>query len=213
MKQEDYLQSLLSEPSKPVKDMESYAKEHSVPIMEPLGIDFLMQLLRIQRPDNILEIGTAIGYSALRMLEACPECTITTIERDEERYKDALENIKEWKAEAQITVLHGDALEVVDKVKSRGPFDVLFIDAAKGKYEQFFHLYTPLLTEDGVIISDNVLFKGYVADDQAATPRMAKIAGKIRDFNEWLVRNPHYHTTIIPIGDGVAITKKRPQQD
>ncbi|ELK45538.1 O-methyltransferase [Halobacillus sp. ACCC02827] len=209
MEQEQYLQSLLSEPSRPVKEMETYAKENHVPIMEPLGIEFLMQLIRIQKPTAILEIGAAIGYSALRMVEANPDCTVTTIERDEERYNEALSNIRNMHKENQIRVIHGDALDVKEVVSGHGPFDMLFIDAAKGKYEEFFHLYSPLVKQDGMIISDNVLFKGYVADDTDAGPRMAKIARKIRGFNEWLVRHPDYHTTIVPIGDGVAITKKK----
>ncbi|GEN51981.1 O-methyltransferase [Halobacillus faecis] len=209
MNQEEYLQSLLSKPSTAVKKMESQAEEHRVPIMEPLGIDFLMQLLRIQQPKRILEIGTAIGYSALRMLEACPGSQIITVERDEQRYKDALKNIKDLNAEGQIHVIHGDALEVASTIEKEGPFDLLFIDAAKGKYEQFFHMYSPMVSDAGVIVSDNVLFKGFVADDSEANPRMAKIANKIRSFNEWLVQHPDYYTTIVPIGDGVAITKKK----
>ncbi|CDQ18084.1 Predicted O-methyltransferase YrrM [Halobacillus karajensis] len=209
MKQEDYLQSLLSEPSTAVREMESYAKEQRVPIMEPLGIEFLMQLLRIHQPKNILEIGTAIGYSALRMLEACPGSNITTVERDENRYNDALQNIKAMNVEDSIHVIHGDALDVASQIEKNGPFDLLFIDAAKGKYEEFFHLYSPMISKEGLIISDNVLFKGFVADDSEANPRMAKIARKIRKFNEWLVHNPDYHTTIVPIGDGVAITKRK----
>ncbi|WLR49482.1 O-methyltransferase [Halobacillus litoralis] len=189
--------------------MESDAEEKRVPIMEPLGIDFLMQLLRIQQPKKILEIGTAIGYSALRMLEACPGSQITTVERDEQRYEDALKNIKAMNAEEQIHVIKGDALEVASTIEEEGPFDLLFIDAAKGKYEEFFHLYSPMVSDKGVILSDNVLFKGFVADDSEANPRMAKIANKIRKFNEWLVQHPDYYTTIVPIGDGVAITKKK----
>ncbi|MGR9049278.1 O-methyltransferase [Halobacillus faecis] len=209
MNQEEYLQSLLSKPSTAVKKMESDAEEMRVPIMEPLGIDFLMQLLRIQQPKKILEIGTAIGYSALRMLEACPGSQITTVERDEQRYEDALKNIKAMNAEEQIHVIKGDALEVASTIEEEGPFDLLFIDAAKGKYEEFFHLYSPMVSDNGVILSDNVLFKGFVADDSEANPRMAKIADKIRKFNEWLVQHPDYYTTIVPIGDGVAITKKK----
>lgn len=209
MKQEDYLRSLLPEPSTAVSEMESYAKDQKVPIMEPLGIDFLMQLIRIQEPRNILEIGTAIGYSALRMLEAFPESKITTVERDQNRYEDALKYMNLLGVEKSIHVIQGDALDVAGLVKEDGPFDLLFIDAAKGKYEEFFHLYAPMVTEKGIIVSDNVLFKGFVADDSEASPRMAKIARKIRTFNEWLVRHPDYHTTIVPIGDGVAITKKK----
>ncbi|MBA2173507.1 O-methyltransferase [Halobacillus locisalis] len=209
MEQEDYLQSLLPKATKQVERLEEYAKEQGVPIMEPLGIHFLMQIIRMQNPDRILEIGTAIGYSALRMIEASPTSEIVTIERDRERYDEALKNVAEADADHRIHILYGDALEMKEEVVKKAPFDLLFIDAAKGKYEEFFHLYEPLLSEGGVIISDNVLFKGYVADDTEASKRMAKIAKKIRQFNEWLTSHPDYHTTIIPIGDGVAITKKK----
>lgn len=209
MEQETYLKSLLPKTSDHMKKLEQYAKAENVPIMEPLGIHFLMQMIRLHKPAKILEIGAAIGYSALRMLEAAPHSEIVTLERDEVRYKEAVRNVKEAKADNQIDVLFGDALELKDKVAEKAPYDVLFIDAAKGKYEEFFHLYAPLLSEGGIIVSDNVLFKGYVADDSEASKRMAKIAKKIRQFNEWLTSHPDYHTTIIPIGDGVAITTKK----
>ncbi|WP_156112629.1 O-methyltransferase [Halobacillus sp. BBL2006] len=209
MMQEEYLDSLRSKPSEQIEKMEAYARENGVPIMEPSGIDFLMQLIRMHQPSNILEVGTAIGYSAIRMLEASENSHIVTIERDSKRYEEAVSNVKQFGVEDRIKILHGDALELETEVADEGPFDLLFIDAAKGKYEEFFHLYAPMLTERGVIISDNVLFKGFVADDGQASARMAKIAGKIRKFNEWLVRHPDYHTTIVPVGDGVAITVKK----
>ncbi|MCA0982661.1 O-methyltransferase [Halobacillus yeomjeoni] len=209
MKQEHYLDSLRPETSEKVKEMEVYAKEYNVPIMEPLGIDFLMQLVRMHSPKKILEIGAAIGYSAIRMAEADSDSQIVTVERDSARYEEACKNIGEFQLEQRVKILHGDALELREKIAEDGPYDMLFIDAAKGKYEEFFNLYAPLLTEKGAIISDNVLFKGYVADDEHATKRMAKIAGKIRTFNEWLANHPDYHTTIVPIGDGIAITVKK----
>ncbi|WP_254854040.1 O-methyltransferase [Halobacillus salinus] len=209
MEQEAYLESLLPKTSDHIKKIEEYAERENVPIMEPLGIHFLMQTIRLHKPEKVLEIGAAIGYSALRMLEAAPDSQIVTLERDEGRYKEAVRNIEAAEAGDRIDVLFGDALELKDKVAEKAPYDLLFIDAAKGKYEEFFHLYTPLLSERGIIISDNVLFKGYVADDSEASKRMAKIAKKIRHFNEWLTSHPDYHTTIIPIGDGVAITTKK----
>ncbi|WP_143414478.1 O-methyltransferase [Halobacillus massiliensis] len=205
----EYLQSLLPEPSDNVKQLEAYAKEHNVPIMEPLGIDFLMQLVRMHKPNYILEIGTAIGYSALRMLEASPHSQIVTIERDEQRIKEAESNFRAFEVEDNVTILKGDALDLKKDAEKSAPYDMLFIDAAKGKYEDFFNLYAPLLTEKGIIISDNVLFKGYVADPSSANSRLNQIAKKIRTFNEKLNAREDYHTTIIPIGDGVAITVKK----
>ncbi|UOQ93821.1 O-methyltransferase [Halobacillus shinanisalinarum] len=208
MEQDAYLRSLLSTPSKEIEQLEHEGHKQGVPIMEPLGIDFLMQLIRLNKPQTMLEIGTAIGYSALRMLEAAPESSITTIERDTERYQQAVENISKFQAEQHINILCGDALELKEQVSQAAPFDLIFIDAAKGKYEEFFHLYAPLLSEDGMIVSDNVLFKGYVANNHEASGRMAKLAAKIRDFNQWLTSQENYHTSIVPIGDGVAVTVK-----
>ncbi|WP_079530359.1 O-methyltransferase [Halobacillus hunanensis] len=208
MEQHTYLQSLLPESSEEVRQLEREARKQGVPIMEPLGIQFLMQLIRLHKPNKLLEIGTAIGYSALRMLEAAPTSSITTIERDEERFHQAVNNVQKFKAEDRIEILHGDALDLKDKVSQSAPFDFIFIDAAKGKYEEFFHLYAPLLSDNGMIVTDNVLFKGYVADDREATKRMKKLAKKIRNFNQWLTTHEHYHTSIVPIGDGVAITVK-----
>lgn len=209
MEEEKYLQSLIPASSNDMKQIESFAKSHHIPIMDPLGMNFLMQMIRIQQPGKILEIGTAIGYSALRMIEASPSSQVVTIERDGDRYKEALKNISSHHAQSQIKVLYGDALELREAVEASAPYDLLFIDAAKGKYESFFQLYTPLLADKGIIISDNVLFKGYVADDSKASKRLAKLAEKVRGYNEWLTSHPDFHTTIVPIGDGVAITTKR----
>ncbi|MBM7554674.1 O-methyltransferase [Thalassobacillus pellis] len=206
---ERYLASLLPERDTWVKEMESYASEHHVPIMEPLGIEFLMQMIRMKKPGRILEIGTAIGYSALRMAEAFPEAEIITMERDPERYREAQENLAKYDRSNKIKVLIGDALDLRQEAEKNGPYDLLFIDAAKGQYQKFFEIYSGMLHKDGVIISDNVLFKGFVAGRQADNKKMENIAGKIREYNKWLISHPDYHTTIVPIGDGVAISVKK----
>ncbi|MDC3415610.1 O-methyltransferase [Aquibacillus salsiterrae] len=191
-----------------VARLEKYAADNQVPIMEPLAVDFLMQLIRIKKPKRILEIGTAIGYSALQMVEAYENTSIVTIERDEIRYKEAINNINELNKQNQITVLFGDALNLSEQVKAMGPFDLLFIDAAKGQYQHFFDMYTKFLTDDALIVSDNVLFKGLVFDESTDNKRLKKIAAKVRQYNDWLVDHPSYKTTIVPIGDGVAISVK-----
>ncbi|MRG86684.1 methyltransferase domain-containing protein [Salinibacillus xinjiangensis] len=191
--------------------MEKYATENKIPIMEPLGIELLKQMLRVKQPKNILEIGAAIGYSAIRMAEATTDSTIVTVERDESRYQQALANIKETNLSERIDVIFGDALEVYETVKEKGPYDVFFIDAAKGQYQQFFELYEQLIHQDGLIITDNVLFKGYVVDDQegAQKGRMQKIGQKVRAFNNWILNHPDFVTTIVPVGDGVALTVRK----
>lgn len=206
---EEYLTSLIEAQPEWIMKMEIYARDNHVPIMEPTGIAFLKQLIRVKKPNKILEIGTAIGYSALQMALAYPSTTIVTIERDLPRYQEAVDNISLYGDTESIDVLQGDALEISEKVAEKGPFDFLFIDAAKGQYQRFFELYTPLLKEDALIISDNVLFKGIVASNNSQSKKQQSIAKKIRNYNDWLVNHPTYHTTIVPIGDGIAITTKK----
>lgn len=191
-----------------VIDLERIAKDENVPIMDPLGINFMMQLIRLSKPKKILEIGTAIGYSALRMAEANPEATIVTIERDEQRYKQAVQNIKKQGMEDNIQTVFGDAAEKLKEINSENQFDMVFIDASKGQYKRFFELSRLLLSKNGFIISDNVLFKGFVADPEKENPKYQKIARKIREYNNWLLQQPDFTTTIVPIGDGVAISNR-----
>ena len=204
-----YLDELIEKRPELLDKMEQYAKENAVPIMELSGIESMLQLLRIQKPRVILEIGTAIGYSALRMAYALPECKIMTIERDVSRYELAEKFFLQAEKTSQIVLIKGDALEVEAAVKAYAPFDTIFIDAAKGQYQKFFEIYSRYLTEDGVIITDNVLFKGLVYADEIDNKRKKNLVKKIKNFNEWLMKHPDYDTVILPVGDGVAISKKR----
>ncbi|MEH7390951.1 O-methyltransferase [Bacillus sp. JJ1474] len=204
-----YIEGIIPARPKLLEEMEQYAKENEVPIMELAGIEALLQLLRIQKPKSILEVGTAIGYSALRMAYALPSCEIVTIERDAERYLLAEKYILEAGKETQIHLVKGDALEVESIIKEHGPFDAIFIDAAKGQYRKFFEIYSPYLSKDGMIITDNVLFKGLVCETEIENKRIRSLVKKINDFNIWLMNHPEYYTVILPVGDGVAITKMR----
>ncbi len=208
-KLEHYLMQTIDQREEDIVAIESYATENHVPIMEPLGIEFLQQMIRIKQPKRILEIGAAIGYSAIQMAKSYPDCEVVSIERDEQRYNEAVRNINKLGLENRVHVLFGDAFDLADSLKAKGPFDVLFIDAAKGQYQRFFELFTPELEPNGMVISDNVLFKGFVADDPDDGSNIAKIARKIRTYNEWLVQHPDYQTTIVPVGDGVAISVKK----
>ncbi|SDQ47571.1 O-methyltransferase [Virgibacillus salinus] len=192
-----------------VEELERIAEDENVPIMDPIGINFVMQLIRLKRPNRILEVGSAIGYSALRMLEANPNATIVTVERDEQRYNQAVQNVWKLGVQDNIQIIFGDAIEILSELKEDNKFDLVFIDAAKGQYKRFFELSSPLLSENGFILSDNVLFKGFIADPEKEHPRFQKLARKIREYNEWLIQHPDYVTTIVPIGDGVAISNKK----
>lgn len=204
-----YLHDSIPENEKWVTELEAYAQENHVPIMDAVSMHFVQQLIRIQQSKHILEIGTAIGYSALRMLQANPDASIVTMERDEDRYKFAMDVIKEQNKQQQIEVLYGDALDLATDMNGRAPFDLLFIDAAKGQYQRFFELYRSSIQKGGLIITDNVLFKGYVASPSEDNPRYTKIASKINNYNQWLINHPDFHTSIVPIGDGVAISIKK----
>lgn len=210
-KKNSYLLNLLPASKSWEKDLEKKAEKERIPIIDKVSCHFLKQIIRIQKPNTILEIGTAIGYSALQMNDAYPEATIISIEQDQSRYHEAVQHIEKEKKTDQIQLIYGDALDELQKPYFQTmKFDFAFIDAAKGKYRQFFERIDPLLKDKGVIVSDNVLFKGYVYDHDR-TPeqkRHIQLVKKIRSYNDWLVNHPSYTTTLVPIGDGLAVSYK-----
>lgn len=195
-------------------ELRKYASAYHVPIMEPISMNFLTQLVRMKQPKRMLEIGTAIGYSALRMANACSDTSITTIEKDEEMYEQAIKNINQFDKYEQIDIKHGDAIEVIQSLyKANHTYDFIFIDAAKGKYQQFFELVQPLVSDDVMIVCDNILFRGYVANpSNTDNKRLQKLAKKISNFNDWLMMQENYHSSIIPIGDGLTISIRKEQE-
>jgi predicted O-methyltransferase YrrM len=205
-----YIKHLNPERDPLVLEMEHEAKNDGIPIMEPASIEIMLQLMQLHKSANILEIGTAIGYSAIRMAKALPHSRIYTIERDEKRYKRALHFIEAVEVQDRVFVCFGDALDVVEQVKAAAPFDVVFIDAAKGQYKRFFDVYTKMLAKDGMVITDNVLFRGLVTEEAANLGRLNKLAQKIDGYNRWLIEQPHYETVFYPIGDGIAVSRRKP---
>lgn len=203
-----YIQALIPTSENWEKELEKYAAIHRVPIIEKDGIQFLTQLIRMKQPKRVLEIGTAIGYSALKINEAYPEAKITTIERDDEMVRIANENITKLNKQQHIHVIHGDALEVLKEFQMKDiTFDFIFIDAAKGQYKKFFELAQPLISNDVTIVCDNILFKGYVINQSLTEQkRLQKLANKIDLFNHWLMKEETYHTTVLPIGDGMTVS-------
>jgi predicted O-methyltransferase YrrM len=208
----NYIESITRKRTPLLNEMEQYAEENNVPIMELVGIEVLLGILSIQQPSRILEIGTAIGYSALRMAEALPGAEITTVERDEVRYGAAKDFLTRTEHGSRIHALFGDALELHEEVKKHGPYDAIFIDAAKGQYQKFFDLYSTMLTKDGVVYSDNVLFKGLVAEEEVEQKRIRNMVKKLKKYNEWLMSHEEYETSILPVGDGIAISRRRGEQ-
>ncbi|MEI4789207.1 O-methyltransferase [Bacillus sp. FJAT-53060] len=210
-----YIENLIPSGPDAIVQLEAYAKEHHVPIIEKVSIELLLQLLSMKKPKKILEIGTAIGYSAIRMATALPDAEVYTIERNEIRYEEAIRNIAELQLKERIHVFFGDAMESAKTVQTMAPYDVIFIDAAKGQYKRFFELFEPMLADNGMIITDNVLFKGLVAtnyEEETEDKRKKQLIGKIDRYNQWLMSNSDFQTCIIPVGDGIAISTKRGDQ-
>lgn len=204
-----YLEDLLPVRNEFFQELEQFALDHRVPIMEPTGIETMLQMMKIQRPKQILEIGTAIGYSALRMADALPHTKVVTLEMDDIRVEQAMRNIQAASMDERVTVLKGNALDLYEEVAVHGSYDAIFIDAAKGQYIKFFEMYSELLTENGCIYTDNVLFKGLVAQSDITTKRLASLVKKIDAYNRWLMDNKRFDTIIIPVGDGLAVSRKR----
>ena len=201
-----YIRDTIPERSGFLKELEKYAKENSVPISQPEAIRLTEILLKLKNPEKILEVGTAIGYSAIRMALSS-EASITTIEISDEMADKAEENIKKAGFSDRIRVLRGDAAEVLKTVD--GEFDVIFIDAAKGHYMDFFNECERLLKKGGLLISDNVLYKGMTATDELVVRRKITIVRRLRAYLEMLKENKNYSTAIIPIGDGVALSVRK----
>lgn len=205
-----YIESLAPDRDALLTEMEQYAKQHQVPIMELAGMEAMLQILRIQQPKTILEVGTAIGYSALRMVTALQDAKVVTMERDPERIEIAQQYFKRSGKADRVTLVAGDALELKESIEKLGPYDAIFIDAAKGQYQKFFEMYADLLQQDGIIVTDNVLFKGLVCEpEEIESKRTRNLVKKIDNFNRWLMNHPEYDTSILPVGDGVAISKRR----
>lgn len=189
-----------------IKDIEEYAKEYNVPIMEQDGIEFLTNYIKTNDIKNILEVGTAIGYSAIKMCLVNDDIKVTTIERDKARYDEAVKNIKEFNLEDRITLLFGDALEI----EVNGNYDLVFIDAAKSQSIKFFSKYEKLLNKNGTIITDNINFHGLTFSKERIESRnLRQMIRKIHEYLEWLDNNKEYTTTYENIGDGLTISIKR----
>ena len=188
-----------------INKIEEYAKVNNVPIMLPDGIEYLCNYIKDNNVKSILEIGTAIGYSAIKMALVNDDIKITTIERDEVRYNEALKNIDSMNFSERIKVIYGDALEVdVD-----GVFDLIFIDASKGHSIDFFEKYKKNLADNGVIVTDNLSFHGLVEDELLAVTKNQKgLVRKIKNFIEFLDNNGEFITEYVNVGDKISISRR-----
>lgn len=191
---------------KTIEQIKEKALEDHIPIIMDDTLEVVGKILEDKKPDRILEIGTAVEYSAIRFSKYLSDNGyIDTIERDEERISEAKQNIKDLNLEEKIHIYEGDALEVLPTLT--GPYDVVFIDAAKGKYPIFLSEALRMLASHGIIVADNVLYKGYVMSDYNKHKQRTAVRG-LREFLKELTENENLTTEILEVGDGLAISKK-----
>jgi O-methyltransferase len=204
-----YINSLDAGNTAMLDQIEREATADYVPIIRKEMQSFLKFLLAMKKPARILEVGTAVGFSAILMAEYDPvPCQITTIENYEKRIPIARENFKRAGKEAQIALLEGDAAEVLKTLE--GPYDFIFMDAAKGQYIHFLPEILRLLAKDGVLVSDNVLQDGDVIESRfAVTRRNRTIHKRMREYLYTLTHSEELVTAVLPVGDGITLSTRR----
>lgn len=203
-----YIRRTLKKSTGLIAEMEQFAHENSVPIAQPETIRFIETLIRFGNVKNVLEVGAAIGYSAVTMAQC--GCTVTTIERSEEMLPHLYKNIEKSGHKNDITVYEGDAAEVLGTLS--GQYDFIFLDAAKAQYLEFLPMCLKLLRPGGVIFSDNILYKGMVATDELFRRRKVTIIKRLRRYLDELCSRDDLCTSIIPVGDGAALSFYMPKE-
>ena len=186
--------------------METYAKEHNVPIIRNDAIAFIMKFIKTNNYKNILEIGGAIGYSAILMASSHPDVKVTTIEKDETNYMECLKNVKKCGFDQKVNVVFQDALDL--NLSEENKYDLIFIDAAKGQNMKFFEKYKYFLAPGGAIITDNLKFHvGH--SDEIESKNLRQLVKKIESYIEFLNTNEEYTTKFYDVGDGLSISVKK----
>lgn len=190
-----------------IRKIKEYANENNVPIMVEEGISFLTNYVLKKHVETVLEIGTAIGYSAIMMALVNPNIKVTSIERDEKRYLEALKNVKSLGLENRITLIYNDAFHV----KLDDKYDLIFIDAAKAQNIKFFEMFEHNLKSGGIIVTDNLKFHGLVAqeEDTIKSKNLRGLVRKIKEYISFLKSNTKYDTEFFDIGDGISVSTKK----
>lgn len=190
-----------------VNQMRDYADKNNVPIMSDDGLKYLLNYIRENNVLKILEIGTAIGYSAIMMCSCSSNITVTTIERDEKRYLEAINNIKKAGMEDRINAIYKDAFDVT----LNDNYDLIFIDAAKAQNGRFFELFENNLSDNGTIITDNMNFHGLVLEDEShiESRNLRQLIRKVKNYKKFLEENTKYRTKFLDVGDGLAISVRK----
>ena len=190
-----------------LKIIKEKALEEHIPIIMDDTLEVIDTYLKEMKPKRILEIGTAVGYSAICFSKYLAEDgMIDTIERDEERIAEAKENIKEMKLDSKINIYEGEAVEILPTLNNK--YDAIFIDAAKGKYTFFLEQALRMLDEKGIIFADNILYKGYVLSDYNKHKQRTAVRN-LREYIKQTTENIELETQILEVGDGLAITQKK----
>jgi len=201
-----FLRSTIKREEGFLKELEKYAEENHIPIVQPETAALLKVLTGIHKPERVLEAGTAVGYSAIIIAQAMGDMgTVDTIEIDEDMAEAARRNIEKMGLGSRIRLLQGDALEVMECLSTA--YDFIFLDAAKGSYIEYFEQAMRLLKPGGLLVSDNVLYKGLVAQEQVMHKHRT-IAVRLKEYLRLICHDERLRTSIIPIGDGLAVSLK-----
>ena len=188
-----------------ILNIEENARLRNIPVMLDGGMEFILEYIKNNDVKSILEIGSAVGYSAIRFASISEDIKVTTIERNADLYKEAVNNIKEFGLEDRINIICGDALET----EIDGKYDLIFIDAAKSQYIKLFEKYKFNLAHNGSIITDNLSFHGLVENPSLTKNRNTRqLVGKISKYIEFLKNNDEFKTEFYQVGDGVSVSKK-----
>ena len=202
----EYLDSVIPKSGGILSELEEYAAENHIPIIFKEVKKLFEVFLPLISPSKILEVGTAIGYSSILFASLCPNADITTIEIDNDMFEMAISNIGKTEFQERITVINDDAANILPYLKTS--YDFIFVDAAKGQYMDYYKWSKELVKPDGFIFFDNVLYKGLPANPQLVTHKHRTIANNLRDFNFKIMNDKDFTSSLIPIGDGIIISRK-----
>lgn len=206
----DYLREKAVHDDDFLHSLEKYAEENSVPIVEPESASFLKVMCCMAKPKKILEVGCAIGYSSILMAKSTSDdCKIVTLEYDEDMVQIARENIKKAGYAERITVIEADAKDYLSYIDDDEVFDMVFLDGPKAHYIYMLDECVRLLRKGGVLISDNVLYKGMTAHDEHVHRRKITIVKRLRKYIDMLIEHKELETSLLPLGDGVTVSVKK----
>lgn len=200
-----YINSLIEQDEEKLEQFRIECIERQLPIIHREVGQFIKLMITKTNARSIIEVGTNVGYSSIFMSQVMNrEGKVVSLERNEKFYEEAIENIRRFDLEKNIEVHFGDAVEILDNIN--GTFDIAFIDAAKSYYKVFFDKCAKLMKSGGIIISDNVLYKGMIASDDLVVKRKKTLVRHMREYLEYISHDERYITSVLPLGDGVSVT-------